>query len=114
MILIGEKRAAHMVIVKEISRRMAVVDREHVTALKAAANFTDPVAHFQPGFGMLALRQSDALHCKILGDGTSRKRRQHVDKVPAAQADENLFQRASRSEERRVGKECRSRWSPYH
>src|SRR5260221_13954475 len=23
-------------------------------------------------------------------------------------------ERASRSEERRVGKECRSRWSPYH
>ena len=23
-------------------------------------------------------------------------------------------QRAERSEERRVGKECRSRWSPYH
>ena len=23
-------------------------------------------------------------------------------------------QRARRSEERRVGKECRSRWSPYH
>src|SRR2546427_12527450 len=28
----------------------------------------------------------------------------------------NFYQRAykSRSEERRVGKECRSRWSPYH
>ena len=25
-----------------------------------------------------------------------------------------LFTRADRSEERRVGKECRSRWSPYH
>src|SRR3712207_3914035 len=25
-----------------------------------------------------------------------------------------LLQRAGRSEERRVGKECRSRWSPYH
>ena len=24
------------------------------------------------------------------------------------------FDDASRSEERRVGKECRSRWSPYH
>ena len=24
------------------------------------------------------------------------------------------FRVASRSEERRVGKECRSRWSPYH
>ena len=27
---------------------------------------------------------------------------------------ENGFPKASRSEERRVGKECRSRWSPYH
>ena len=24
------------------------------------------------------------------------------------------YQKESRSEERRVGKECRSRWSPYH
>src|SRR5256885_12499780 len=24
------------------------------------------------------------------------------------------FKKSSRSEERRVGKECRSRWSPYH
>ena len=26
----------------------------------------------------------------------------------------SLFRSAARSEERRVGKECRSRWSPYH
>ena len=26
----------------------------------------------------------------------------------------NPFKGAARSEERRVGKECRSRWSPYH
>ena len=25
-----------------------------------------------------------------------------------------IFHRTNRSEERRVGKECRSRWSPYH
>ena len=25
-----------------------------------------------------------------------------------------VFSHSSRSEERRVGKECRSRWSPYH
>ena len=25
-----------------------------------------------------------------------------------------IFTHAERSEERRVGKECRSRWSPYH
>src|SRR6266404_7759310 len=28
--------------------------------------------------------------------------------------DTTLYGPASRSEERRVGKECRSRWSPYH
>ena len=30
--------------------------------------------------------------------------------------DDNIYDipRYSRSEERRVGKECRSRWSPYH
>ena len=29
-------------------------------------------------------------------------------------ADESTFAITNRSEERRVGKECRSRWSPYH
>jgi len=28
--------------------------------------------------------------------------------------DEAVLRQRSRSEERRVGKECRSRWSPYH
>ena len=28
--------------------------------------------------------------------------------------DKNHSDNATRSEERRVGKECRSRWSPYH
>ena len=33
---------------------------------------------------------------------------------PAEVADQDLYHGHSRSEERRVGKECRSRWSPYH
>ena len=28
--------------------------------------------------------------------------------------DVSFYVKSSRSEERRVGKECRSRWSPYH
>ena len=32
----------------------------------------------------------------------------------AAVADASAVNMARRSEERRVGKECRSRWSPYH
>ena len=38
------------------------------------------------------------------------------DKLPAIELlkEENIFVIDNRSEERRVGKECRSRWSPYH
>src|SRR2546426_10359090 len=32
----------------------------------------------------------------------------------AAQLQASVMRRSRRSEERRVGKECRSRWSPYH
>src|SRR5690348_17574732 len=39
--------------------------------------------------------------------------RQRIDKA-WANIDVVLKQRHDRSEERRVGKECRSRWSPYH
>ncbi len=74
---------------------MPVVDREHVTSFEAAADFSDPIARFQPRLGLLAFAQSDALHRKILGYGASRERRQNVHKVPVAEADENLFQRAS-------------------
>src|SRR2546430_12124444 len=37
-----------------------------------------------------------------------------VDEAPAALGVEREPRPVSRSEERRVGKECRSRWSPYH
>ena len=33
---------------------------------------------------------------------------------PAWSASDPAIAGAARSEERRVGKECRSRWSPYH
>ena len=35
-------------------------------------------------------------------------------KKAEVQIDTSQFTADSRSEERRVGKECRSRWSPYH
>ena len=34
--------------------------------------------------------------------------------VPATRFGNMIFTAGMRSEERRVGKECRSRWSPYH
>src|SRR5271167_3073180 len=35
-------------------------------------------------------------------------------RVPAAECSPRTAANGPRSEERRVGKECRSRWSPYH
>src|SRR5256885_17084240 len=45
--------------------------------------------------------------------------RSDADDAPLVQVDERLLGHvrdlaSDRSEERRVGKECRSRWSPYH
>ena len=37
-----------------------------------------------------------------------------VENALSKMKDERGIKRSSRSEERRVGKECRSRWSPYH
>ena len=43
-------------------------------------------------------------HIDIQGEGAGKIK-------PGA---DNMVLQAMRSEERRVGKECRSRWSPYH
>ena len=43
--------------------------------------------------------------------------KKHIDELIATYLTEGLDKNALaelRSEERRVGKECRSRWSPYH
>ena len=43
--------------------------------------------------------------------------RKEEDKLRKVVSEETAFKKevnSSRSEERRVGKECRSRWSPYH
>ena len=37
-----------------------------------------------------------------------------IEAVKAAEDKKYVLMNAPRSEERRVGKECRSRWSPYH
>src|SRR5205807_5659850 len=54
----------------------------------------------QPGQARFA-RHSAALH------HPSRRRREQLARVAPCR-------KVARSEERRVGKECRSRWSPYH
>ena len=52
-------------------------------------------------YSVLNTKSSFPYAVKVEGYGNTRNQR-------------SLFQFAHRSEERRVGKECRSRWSPYH
>ena len=46
----------------------------------------------------------------VVQDEVSMTKKQLADKVKGGWAAKTI----GRSEERRVGKECRSRWSPYH
>ena len=50
------------------------------------------------------LRENDAKHEEY----------QYVNAVTASSFLSTRYSRPNRSEERRLGKECRSRWSPYH
>src|SRR5687767_9274038 len=65
------------------------------------------------------LFERDGTNCENLPETHAflRKLRAHIDaRFPSRMllAEANQWPEDARSEERRVGKECRSRWSPYH
>ena len=64
----------------------------------AARSVRVPVEKFSIGFGRVLFSRKDAKGCEWA-----------VSAIPLGG-----FVKMDRSEERRVGKECRSRWSPYH
>src|SRR5256885_1437045 len=86
--------------------------REHyeVFALSAATQvdlMLRQCAEFKPRYAVMA----SAPHAKLLAE----QLRSNGLATEVLQSPDALEQIAShRSEERRVGKECRSRWSPYH
>ena len=47
-------------------------------------------------------------------EANENERRWNDDKIDRKNQDPTNHYDRTRSEERRVGKECRSRWSPYH
>src|SRR5256885_8507060 len=69
-----------------------------------------------PADAPLALEQRRRMRADedVLEDRHGREELDVLERARDAQADDPARRRAQRSEERRVGKECRSRWSPYH
>ena len=63
------------------------------------------------------IHRGDCGHCNhgqgLSGQGTAPKHGRWLGPYPTLQDAERAAHN-TRSEERRVGKECRSRWSPYH
>ena len=47
-------------------------------------------------------------------DVTAEEITKFIDALPKDRVSDRPIRSVERSEERRVGKECRSRWSPYH
>src|SRR2546430_7570468 len=58
----------------------------------------------------------DVSHCRTTEGGTqvSRRTSGRLAKIQRDGQGGGMTEPITRSEERRVGKECRSRWSPYH
>ena len=51
---------------------------------------------------------------ELIADGGIHQVGGHYVNIPVVHGDFGIILGYLRSEERRVGKECRSRWSPYH
>ena len=83
-----------------------VHDADYVAAVKAASE--DP-ASADPAYG---LGTDDDPAFRGMHEASARVVSGTVDSARAVW--EGAAEHAVRSEERRVGKECRSRWSPYH
>ena len=58
------------------------------------------------GIGFIAIMQLSAFSINSMDRATERNKLNYLSEM--------VMEDMIRSEERRVGKECRSRWSPYH
>ena len=73
----------------------------------------DMVVHL-PGGGTIVIDAKTPLSARMNGEGSDESAEGADSEDHARALLRHVDALASRSEERRVGKECRSRWSPYH
>src|SRR2546430_7559285 len=71
-----------------------------------------------PSFALAELKTGDFSEIRLVEQGQITAMRRSLNSlrlfIITRRSARNLVCQITRSEERRVGKECRSRWSPYH
>src|SRR2546430_15800787 len=82
-------------------------ESENPAAIETLVSYTARLLHLSPDMSHFAEAIQDFRTQCDKAVARDRATREHVRKL------EQEYD-AERSEERRVGKECRSRWSPYH
>src|SRR2546427_5981445 len=98
-----------------LPERLAAV-RAEIARRQGAGRWTHPVAivAVTKGFGLDAVQAALAVGLTELGENRVQEALPKIDDPVGRRASWHLIGHLQRSEERRVGKECRSRWSPYH
>src|SRR2546422_2649568 len=89
--------------------------RDLIALYRELAQKTDQPLHLgltEAGMGVKGIVWTAASVGILLNEGIGDTIRVSVTPRPGGDRREEVY--AARSEERRVGKECRSRWSPYH
>src|SRR5256885_11788352 len=94
------------------SRKQLRHQLSHSQKMEAFGQLAGGVAHDFNNFLTAILGYSDLLVAEVEGRGTGAKYLSEIRSAAGRAA--SLTKQLLRSEERRVGKECRSRWSPYH
>ena len=108
--LFAEMRQVSAVEANAVRRWLDRKGMRFLTGPDPETDLTDEQVLEQCRMYIAALRIADDFGCDAIGIQYQQGLK---DLAPASDLAEGLLNN-SRSEERRVGKECRSRWSPYH
>src|SRR5260221_10965981 len=104
------KRAPHIPVVM-MSGKANLADAVRATKLGAFQFLEKPLT---PEGVLVTLRSALALGRTLAENQRLHEQLGHADPLVGTSAAMEELRALIRSEERRVGKECRSRWSPYH
>ena len=90
------------------------LDEIKAEAIKRAENGMYPLIGLDPADVRAAFASIKTSDYDEWAAGFSAVAERYMEQAKSAETTDSAKASALRSEERRVGKECRSRWSPYH